>query len=227
MPRRHRPVIEGIPLHIIQRGNNRLACFHTESDYLIYLYMLGEALVLAGCKLHAYVLMSNHVHLLLTPTRANSAAALMKSVGERYVQYFNRQHKRTGTLWEGRYKSCLVQDDGYLLVCHRYIEMNPVRAKMVRSPVEYRWSSFKRNAHGHDSMLIEPHPLYSSLGNSEADCQQAYRKLFDADMSEEDLRTMRNALNGNSVFGSDEFAKSMETAWGRNILPKKQGIYTN
>ncbi len=131
MPRRTRIHLPGLPLHIVQRGHNRDACFFAEEDYLTYLHWLGEALRESGCALHAYVLMTNHVHLLVTPTNAMKVPKLIISMGRRYVQYINTTYRRTGTLWDSRYKSSLIQAETYLLACMRYIELNPVRAAMV------------------------------------------------------------------------------------------------
>ncbi len=223
MPRHRRPVLEDVPLHIIQRGNDRRPCFFAEADYLVYLDMMRESLALACCQLHAYVLMTNHVHLLVTPARANSAAQLMKRLGERYVQYVNRRYERAGTLWEGRYKSCLVQDDDYLMVCYRYIELNPVRANMVATPADYRWSSYLCNAHGAKSELIAPHLLYEGLGESTGARELAYRSLFDATLSDGQLEHVRSTVNQNSIFGSEQFVDSMEKAWGNAIMPRRPG----
>ncbi|MDB5936693.1 MAG: transposase, partial [Massilia sp.] len=148
MARAPRPVLPDVPLHITQRGNNRLNCFFGEIDYLVYLELLRAAAQDASCDLHAYVLMTNHVHLLITPKDERGPASLMKSLGERYVQYVNRRYARTGTLWEGRYHSCLVQSERYLMVCQRYIELNPVRAMLADNPARYQWSSFLCNAYG-------------------------------------------------------------------------------
>ncbi len=138
LPRHHLP---GYPLHVVQRGHNHGTCFFCERDFRLYRRWLGEALLDHGCALHAYVFMSNHVHLLLTPSHADDVARLFISLGRRYVQYVNKVYRRTGTLWDGRYRSSLVQADGYLLSCYRYIELNPVRAAMVREPQQYRWTS--------------------------------------------------------------------------------------
>ena len=143
MPRRARISMPGIPWHIIQRGNNRSACFYAEEDYRLYLDHLKEQADKYGCAVHAYVLMTNHVHLLLTPEKENSAALLMKNLGQRYVQYINRTYRRSGTLWEGRFRSCLTQTEDYVLACYRYIELNPVRANMVNHPRAYPWSSYR------------------------------------------------------------------------------------
>ncbi len=128
MPRRARLAIAGIPWHIIQRGNNRSACFYDDVDYRKYLDLLEEQAHKHGCLVHAYALMTNHVHLLVTPERKDSAALMMKNLGQRYVQYINRTYCRSGTLWEGRFRSCLAQSEAYVLACYRYIELNPVRA---------------------------------------------------------------------------------------------------
>lgn len=157
MPRRARLSVPGIAWHIIQRGNNRSSCFYADDDYRRYLYLLQEQARDHGCRVHAYVLMTNHVHLLVTPARADSVSLMMKHLGQRYVQYINRTYRRTGTLWEGRFRSCLAQDEGYALACYRYIELNPVRAGMVEHPAEYPWSSYRANAQGERNVVIMPH----------------------------------------------------------------------
>jgi len=203
MPRPPRTVLPSVPLHVIQRGNNRIPCFSAENDYRVYLDMLRECAQDAGCAVHAYVLMSNHVHLLLSPDAEDSASTLMQRLGQRYVQYFNRRHARTGTLWEGRFRSCLVLDERYLLVCHRYIELNPVRARMVDTPASYPWSSYRTNALGQDSPLITPHPVYQGLGTDMAARLDAYQDLFSETLSEELLEEVRHASKGNRRLGGD------------------------
>ena len=146
MPGRPRIVLPGTPLHLIQRGNNRQACFYTEEDYLLYLDWLKEFAEKCECSVHAYVLMTNHVHLSITPYNKDSAGVMMKRLGQRYLQYINRTYRRSGTLWEGRFRSCFTQEENYILACYRYIELNPVRASIVEHPAEYRWSSFRANA---------------------------------------------------------------------------------
>ena len=163
MPRRARLSLPDLPVHIIQRGNNRQACFFSDEDARFYLDWLGEYAASTQCRLHAYVLMTNHVHLLLTPPTADAAGKLMKALGQRYVQYINRTYRRSGTLWEGRFRSCLTQEESYLLTCQRYIELNPVRAGMVEHPAEYLWSSYRANAQGEPNPLLSPHPHYWSL----------------------------------------------------------------
>ncbi len=178
MPRRPRLLIDGVPLHIIQRGNNRHACFDADGDYWFYLEWLEEYAKKHGCAVHAYTLMTNHVHLLLSAKTPDSPAVLMKALGQRYVQYINRQYRRSGTLWEGRYRSCLIQQDAYLMGCQRYIELNPVRAGMVEHPGEYRWSSYRANAQGEPNTLLTSHLLYAQLGVDAQERQQAYPELF-------------------------------------------------
>ena len=164
MPRRARLSLSHVPLHIIQRGNNRQACFFADENYRFYLDWLARHADKTGCRVHAYVLMTNHVHLLISTERAEAPGALMKGLGQRYVQYVNRTYHRSGTLWEGRFRSCLTQEEDYLLACQRYIELNPVRAGMVEHPAEYRWSSYRANAQGEADALLKPHPLIRSVG---------------------------------------------------------------
>ena len=153
MPRRARLVLPNVAVHIIQRGNNRQACFYTDDDYRFYLHWLDKSAEKAGCHVHAYVLMTNHVHLLISGQHGNSAAALMKALGQRYVQYVNRTYRRSGTLWEGRFRSCLTQEETYLLACQRYIELNPVRANIVAHPAEYPWSSYRGSKWGQTPLV--------------------------------------------------------------------------
>jgi putative transposase len=215
MPRRARLAIPGIPWHIIQRGNNRSVCFHAEEDYRFYLQYLKEFATKYGCAIHAYVLMTNHVHLLLTPDKPDSAALLMKHLGQRYVQYINRTYKRSGTLWEGRFRSCLAQTEDYLLACYRYIELNPVRAAMVNQPQDYRWTSYHANAQGKADPLITPHEQYLRLGQDEATRYEAYRALFKAHLDEEMVNQIRSATNGNYALGGERFQKEIEAVLGR------------
>lgn len=149
-------------MHVVQRGNDRMACFRQEGDYLVYLALLRESAPKFGCDIHAFCLMTNHVHLLLTPSTDEGCSALIKHVSQRYVRYFNREHSRTGTLWEGRFRSCLTESARYVLACYRYIEMNPVRAGMVAHPAGYPWSSFAINARMRSDTLISPHAEFAA-----------------------------------------------------------------
>src|SRR5438874_712623 len=163
MARHPRLELPGIPLHVIQRGNNRALCFLADGDRRLYLRCLGDAAARHRCAIHAYVLMSNHVHLLATPSTVGAIAAMMQDMGRRYVRLFNQIHGRSGTLWEGRYKSSLIDSDSYLLTCHRYIELNPVRAGLVEHPLQYRWSSHAHYALGAKNQLITRHTLFDAL----------------------------------------------------------------
>jgi putative transposase len=223
MPRHARLVVEGIPLHIIQRGNNRNPCFFSESDYLVYLDMLGAGLKLSGCRLHAYVLMRNHIHLLVSPDTVESAGLLMKALGERYVPYINKRYKRAGTLWQGRFRSCLVEDEEYLLTCHRYIELNPVRATMAQHPAHYKWSSHRSNAYGTRNGLLTRHAIYDRLGNDEPQRHRAYRRLFESELPEEKIEEVRKATNSNFALGSTDFGDRMATILGQPVRARTPG----
>jgi putative transposase len=218
MPRRARLSMPGIPWHIIQRGNNRSACFYADEDYSLYLHYLGELSEKFECAIHSYVLMTNHVHLLMTPQREDSAALLMKHLGQRYVQYINRSYQRSGTLWEGRFRSCLTQSESYVLACYRYIELNPVRANMVRHPRDYRWSSYRTNAEGKANALITPHEMYQRLGQSAASKLEAYRGLFKAHSDDDLLNEIRSATNGNYALGTQRFQEEIGHMLGRRVV---------
>jgi len=223
MPRRARVAVAGIPWHIIQRGNNRSACFYTEDDYHYYLQQLKQQSAEHGCAIHTYCLMTNHVHLLLTPERVESASLMMKHLGQRYVQTINRTYRRSGTLWEGRFKSCLAQHEQYVLTCYRYIELNPVRAKMVPHPADYPWSGYHHNAGCGHSEFISPHENYDNLGITDNERRSAYRHLLEQGLDKQELEQIRNATNGNYVLGSDRFKEEIELALGRRVTPGKRG----
>ena len=223
MPRRARLSLAGIPWHIIQRGNNRSTCFFAEQDYRLYLQFLQELARRFDCAVHSYALMTNHVHLLLTPARKNSAALLMKHLGQRYVQHVNRMYGRSGTLWEGRFRSCLTQSEDYVLACYRYIEFNPVRAGMVGEPGAYRWTSYPANALGRIDGLITPHDEYMRLGHNEEARREAYRGLFKTHLNAETVRTIREATNGNVALGEPRFQKEVESALDRRARRGRPG----
>ncbi len=223
MPRRPRLIHPGIPLHIIQRGNNRQPCFFGEEDYLFYLDWLQEYAREAGCVVHAFILMTNHTHILLTPAKENSAGLLMKRLGQRYVQYINRTYERSGTLWEGRFRSCIIQQENYLLACQRYIELNPVRAEMVEHPGEYRWSSYQANAQGESCEIVDPHPIYLLLGRTGAERQIAYRELFRSHLDLGIIDNIRKATNGNFALGNERFSNEIAKTLGRRVKPGMAG----
>ncbi len=223
MPRRPRTHLDNVPLHIVQRGHNREPCFFAEEDYQSYLHWLGVALKEADCRLHAYVLMTNHVHLLLTPRKAAAVPKLLISLGRRYVQYINTSYRRTGSLWDSRYKSSSIQAETYLLACMRYIELNPVRAAMVDDPAHYRWTSYRRNGLGEANPLIEPDPLYVALGEDAAARQSAYRALFRAHLDQAAIDDIRLALNQNQPLGNGRFYSKIERMTGERRQARPRG----
>ena len=213
----------GFPQHIIQRGNNHQVCFTSDQDFAAYANWLIDYSIKFEVGIHAWVFMSNHVHLLCTPRTEGGISAMMQGLGRQYVRYFNFTHNRTGTLWEGRFKSCLVQEDAYLLQLYRYIELNPVRANMVNTPAEYTWSSYQINALGKKSRLCTPHSLYLSLGKNKQDIQAEYRALFVDEISPSVLEEIRAGVNQGMVIGSDQFKDEIERLTGRCMHPKKKG----
>ena len=214
MPRRPRINLAGMPQHIVQRGINREPCFFADEDYFSYLHWLQKAAVDWHCAIHAYVLMTNHVHLLVTPATENGIAKLMQAVGRRYLQYINRSYRRTGSLWEGRYKSSLVQAETYLLTCMRYVELNPVKANMVQDPGQYRWSSYRHNGFGQTDPRITPHSVYLSIDCDESGRHAAYRGLFRSQLDDEALADIRLALAQGQPLGSDRFSDKICAATG-------------
>jgi putative transposase len=223
MARLPRFVILGQPQHIIQRGNNRGVIFVVDEDYQYYLQKLGDACLKYDCELHAYVLMTNHVHLLITPYSLNGISKVMQTVGRYYVQYFNFKYQRTGTLWEGRYKATLLDSESYLLMCSRYIELNPVRAGMVKEPMEYSWSSYQYNALGYENKLITPHAIYNALGITKELILLNYNHLFNKHISKADIDDIRTATNKAWVLGSDQFKIQIEQLMNRQVQPKLRG----
>ena len=224
MARLPRFVIPGQPQHVIQRGNNRQAIFCTESDYHFYLEKLYEAAQKHRCDIHAYVLMTNHVHLLVTPQSEEGIGKMMQMLGRYYVQYFNYSYKRTGTLWEGRYKATVIDTEQYLLTCMRYIELNPVRAQgMVDHPSEYPWSSYRCNALGEAVRLVMAHQEYKHLGTTSEQRESAYRQLFHSHISDMTLEAIREATNKAWVLGSESFKHRMEKELNRPAVSCGQG----
>jgi putative transposase len=203
MPRQPRFRVPGFPQHIIQRGNNRKVTFHTDHDFRVYRHFLADAVKKHACSVHAYCLMSNHVHLLVTPERSDAISKVIQAVSQRYAQYFNRLYDRCGALWEGRYRATLIDSDAYLLTCYRYIELNPVRAGMVAEPAQYEYSSFRRNALGRFDPLISEHSLYRGLSDAEDKRRVRYREMFVEGLSQEQLAEIRRATNSGLILGRD------------------------
>lgn len=210
MARQPRLDLPNIPQHVVQRGNNRLPCFLDDSDRLRYLQLLREALLYTNCKLHAYVLMDNHLHLLATPPTTGAIARLMQQLGRQYVSQFNIRHRRTGTLWEGRYKSCLVDSESYVLRCHRYIDLNPVRACMVDDPAKFLWSSAAAHCGFRRDALLTAHPAYTTLGTTEAERCTAYQTLLRETLSGDELQAIRTYLQQQRALGNDAFKAMVE-----------------
>lgn len=223
MPRRARVLLANTPVHIIQRGNNRQACFYAEQDYQFYLDWLADYANEYECAVHAFVLMTNHVHLLLSSARVDGPSRLMKRLGQRYVQYINRNYRRSGTLWEGRFRSCLTQEEDYVLGCYRYIELNPVRANMVEHPADYPWSSYRTNAQGEEMSIVTPHELYMRMGMDANSRQRAYRELFRHHLEPGMIDQIRRATNGGFVLGSEVFQTQISDVLKRRVTPGKAG----
>jgi len=215
MARHLRQRVIGLPVHVIQRGNNRQACFYADADYQFFLHHLAELAKRVQCEVHAYVLMTNHVHLLLTPHLPRGLSMLMKLLGQRYVQYVNKTYRRSGSLWDGRFRSSVVQDGRYVLACYRYIEFNSVRANMVAHPIEYPWSSYAANAEGKTLAWLTPHGEYLALGSRDESRLAAYRGLFDSELDSNVLRGIRLAAHRGFSIGSDRFRAEIESALAR------------
>ncbi len=211
MPRKPRMFIPGLPVHVVQRGNNRQAIFFEQEDYPVYLSFVAEAMDRYGCTLHAYVLMTNHVHLLMTPLNDGAISRSLQYTGRHYVPYVNNKLGRTGTLWEGRFRASIIDSDTYLLACYRYIETNPVRAGMVAHPGSYRWSSHACNAYAREDCLVTPHAKYLSLGASTQERVQNYRRLFDEQGDERELEDIRLHTQSGTPLGSQPFRDQIES----------------
>lgn len=222
MARLPRFFLKDQPLHVIQRGNNRTPIFVIDDDRSFFLLCLQEGMAEYGVHIHAFELMTNHVHILATPASEQSLPRLMQSVGCRYVQYFNRQHGRTGTLWEGRYRATLVDTDRYFLVCMVYIEFNSVRAGMVAKAEDYAWSSYRANALGHDDPLVTPHPVYLELGQSPEARRAAYRQLFRRPLLSQDVEAIRRCTNRAWALGGQEFGSRVEALGCRRARPLRE-----
>lgn len=222
MPRRARCYLPGFPYHIVQRGNNREACFIEPENYETYLELWKEVVRRYDVKVHAYCLMTNHIHFLATPETETGLSNTSRVVGSRYAQYMNKRYRRTGTLWEGRHRSSLIQQDEYLLACYRYIELNPVRAGMVSRPEEYPWSSHGANAWGDKSWVI-PHDVFLALADEPGIRREIYRGLFATEQSEECLSLFRNAAHYCQPVGDDRFRVQIEANYGVKLGQMARG----
>jgi putative transposase len=209
-------------MHIIQRGNNRQTCFHEEQDRAYYLFQLRRLSSATGCALHAYCLMTNHVHLLVTAGDIGGYAHLMKHLSQLHTQYVNRNYRRTGSLWEGRFRSCLVQSESYVLACYRYIELNSVRAGLTVHPGDYPWSSYVANTEEVRESMLTPHAEYLRLGVHPNERRQVYRNLFASDL-ESKINEIRLATNGNFALGDKRFRQEISVAAGRRAERGRAG----
>lgn len=222
MPRKRRFFVEGVPSHIVQRGNSRQTTFFDEADYRTYLSMLGRAADTCDCQIHAYVLMRNHVHLLATPMQGGSISQMMQSVGRHFVPYVNAKYDRSGTLWDGRFKASLIGDERYLFACYRYIELNPVRAGIVGEPGQYAWSSYHYNADGVRDALITPRTEYLSLADSDAERHRTYRAMVEQS-SDPLTDTIRVCAKSGTPMGSESFIDSLERNLSMPVRSERRG----
>lgn len=223
MSRQNRLSLPDYPHHVIQRGNNKSDCFNDESDFVAYSGILRESAAKSGCKIHSWTFMTNHVHLLATPDDKYGISKMMQFLGSSYVPYFNKKYDRTGTLWEGRFRSVIVDTDDYFFKVQRYIELNPVRAKMVSDPAEYTWSSYHHNALGKLSTLVTEHPLYLSLGDTPEQRQSAYRNMFGSDISPQDSEFIRKMTNRGDPIGNKSFVNQVESMTGVDATKLSHG----
>lgn len=223
MPRKPRFFIPGVPVHIVQRGRSRRPVFFDESNYRAYLHWMKEGSSRYNCAIHAYVLMTNHIHLLATPDDKDGISGMMQHLGRSYVPYINAIHGESGSIWEGRYKSSLVHDERYLLTCMRYIELNPVRADMVYSPSDYRWSSYRCNGLGEANSLVTQHPIYRSLGSAGSTPASAYRQLFEGYLEQDLLADIDSAWRTGTPLGSERFRQRVEKQLDCSVGQARRG----
>ena len=223
MARKPRFYIPGVPAHVMQRGHNRDPVFFEEADYLEYLKLFKKVADQCECQIHAYVLMTNHVHFLLTPARSNSISLLFQNLGREYVSYVNKTYQRSGTLWGGRHKGCILDSSSYFLRCMQYIELNPVRAGMVSDPGDYPWSSFKANALGRVSVILTPHKEYLSLSQQVEIRIARYHQLLTLQVEEGCLMDLRNSLQSGTPLGGRDFKAMVEKTLNCSIGSIKQG----
>lgn len=226
MPRLPRLCLPGITQHIIQRGNNRQACFGAEEDFITYAHLLTEYATQYNVHIHAWVFMTNHIHLLATPTTNNGISQMMQAIGRRYVRYFNHTYRRSGTLWEGRFKSCLISAPEYLLTCQRYIELNPVRANMVNHPSVYKWSSYRFHTQHDENLSTQfwtPHPIYIGLGKTQKQRSENYHSFFKGHIDDTEIHHIRQTTQQNMVLGNDRFKQEIEQLTGRRTNPLQRG----
>jgi putative transposase len=223
MPRTARLRAPGLPLHIVHRGHNGTPCFRTGKDFERYFVVLEDALVKNECKLHAFVFMTNHVHLLVTSPTPMGASLVMKQVAQKLAQAVNRREGRCGSLWSDRFFSSVVQEDRYLLACYRYIELNPVRANIVGMPRNYRWSSYRHNAEGHECPILSPHSTYLELGRDESARRRAYESMFAEKLDDSIVDMFRKALRSSRAVGDEDFHRDLSSRLGLRTIARSVG----
>lgn len=223
MPRKPRFFIPGVPVHVVQRGNNRGPIFFADEDYRVFLDWLERSNERYGVNVHSYVLMTNHVHLLLSPLERDSISRSMQYLGRGYVSYINNVYGRTGTLWERRFRASLIDSESYLIACMRYIELNPVRAGIVDHPQNYRWSSYAANALGVNDTMIVPHAVYLALSFDENERLSAYRGQFRNPLGDELLGSVRAAYRSGTPLGNDRFRGEVEKILGVRVGVSRRG----
>jgi putative transposase len=223
MPRQPRLVISGYPHHVILRGNNKSAIFYSDEDRRFFIACLKEAKEKTRSEIYAYCFMMNHIHLLVAPSIEGGLSGMMQSLGRRYVQYINKKYTRTGTLWEGRFKSSLVGEDQYFLACSTYIELNPVRAKLVQHPGDYRWSSYGFKAEGRRDDILNLDSLYQNLGKTPESRQLAYKAIFEQLIDKRAFDMIRHVTQKGGVFGDTSFIEKINKLIGRKIVLRTKG----
>ena len=223
MPRKPRFYLSGVPAHVMQRGHNREPVFFEDVDYREYLKILKKVSDHYQCQIHAYVLMTNHLHLLVTPSKKNSISLMFQSIGRLYVTYINKTYKRSGTLWEGRHKGNIIETESYFMACMKYIELNPVRSKMVNDPNDYYWSSYAANAYDRPNIIITKHQLYLSLASENIERLESYRSLFDDKIEDMNLKNIRMSVQSGTPLGSEKFIKKIETLFSHSVGYRKRG----
>ena len=221
MPRHARYILPNVPLHIVQRGNNKQACFFEDRDFRVYLRSLETHAVQWRCSVHSYALMTNHVHILITPADALGPGRMMKAVAQNFTEYINRARKRTGSLWEGRFWSGMVGEADYVMRCQRYIELNPVEARMVDSPTAYPWTSYHANAGYRDKGFLVTRPEFQGLGESESTRIQRYREYLSVAPSQEECEAIEHAVKGGFAWGGTSFMRDVEQQFGPRSVRKR------
>lgn len=223
MARLPRLTLPGHVHHVIQRGNNRQPIFADREDFEAMLSLLADNAHGNGTAIHAYVLMDNHFHLLATPSGEEGLPRMMQAVGRRYVQYFNRRHGRTGTLWEGRYRCAILQPERYLLPCMVYMDLNPVRAGQVQQPGDYPWSSHFHYLGLRNDRLLTPPVQYWALGNTPFAREAAYAALVQSGNSAQEQASLTNSALGGWVLGEPDFLETLQKLTTRRLMPGQAG----